>query len=381
MNKSGVVIIGVMIAVIGGFLTYGIFSGGDRLQTEDEFIEGIHETMGSVPVDLSSGTISSSGSMPKIELETQMFRLGFIENDRIAEREFTISNSGDAPLHINKITTSCGCTKGYAQDKVIAPGEEGVIRVTVDPSLVKGFYSAKMLTVHTDDPNRPAAQFNVIAFVDSEIDITPEHLDFGLVPSGKPGELRVHIAQRENDAFDIYEANVDSKEFSVVFTELPRETWADPDRREFEVLVTLSSDASPGFHSGKVMLTTNLKRTRSLFLPLYAKVHEDSFFFSPNSYIFSRAEPGGHYADVVSLNAEEVITVTDVKGAREDIKVSVSEKSTDTHVLFDLSTDPSIQEDSITDQWEISFEVGGESYTTPVSLTLRFPGLDKEHTD
>lgn len=42
---------------------------------------------------------------------------------------FTVTNTGDKPLIIEDVATSCGCTKGKEPDGPIAPGESDVIEV------------------------------------------------------------------------------------------------------------------------------------------------------------------------------------------------------------------------------------------------------------
>jgi len=69
---------------------------------------------------------------PVIALETQTLELGDVPNGEIAERVLTVRNEGDAPLVVDTVTTSCGCTTAALEPMTLAPGESGVLRVAFD---------------------------------------------------------------------------------------------------------------------------------------------------------------------------------------------------------------------------------------------------------
>ena len=51
--------------------------------------------------------------------------------DPVAERIGAVSNEGDAPLVVETVTTSCGCTTAVLEPMTIAPGESGILRITL----------------------------------------------------------------------------------------------------------------------------------------------------------------------------------------------------------------------------------------------------------
>ena len=58
--------------------------------------------------------------------------LGDMPNGEIAERELVVHNDGQAPLVVDTITTSCGCTTAVLEPMTIAPGTSGTLRITFD---------------------------------------------------------------------------------------------------------------------------------------------------------------------------------------------------------------------------------------------------------
>jgi len=65
----------------------------------------------------------------KIEFETMTLQFGTIEKGGNGVREFKFTNTGDAPLIITSVSSTCGCTIPEKPKKPIMPGESGVIKV------------------------------------------------------------------------------------------------------------------------------------------------------------------------------------------------------------------------------------------------------------
>lgn len=68
----------------------------------------------------------------KFEAETHDF--GKIPLNKPAVYTFNFTNTGDLPLIISKIETTCGCTVGEYTKTPIKKGENGFVKVTMTPS-------------------------------------------------------------------------------------------------------------------------------------------------------------------------------------------------------------------------------------------------------
>jgi hypothetical protein len=64
---------------------------------------------------------------PQINFKTMTIDYGTIENNSNGERIFIFSNSGNAPLIIKNVQSSCGCTVPKKTKGPIAPGESSEI--------------------------------------------------------------------------------------------------------------------------------------------------------------------------------------------------------------------------------------------------------------
>jgi hypothetical protein len=74
----------------------------------------------------------AAAGAPRIALETTTLALGDMPNGEIAEREVAVRNDGDAPLVVETVMTSCGCTTAALEPMTIAPGESGTLRIAFD---------------------------------------------------------------------------------------------------------------------------------------------------------------------------------------------------------------------------------------------------------
>ena len=79
----------------------------------------------------------SSG--PMISFDTETFDYGEITKGSDGVRTFTFENTGDAPLEIQGVRSSCGCTIPKKPEAPIAPGEKGEITVRYDTNRVGVF--------------------------------------------------------------------------------------------------------------------------------------------------------------------------------------------------------------------------------------------------
>ncbi len=68
----------------------------------------------------------------KIEFKTNVIDYGEISKGSDGVRTFQFTNTGNAPLIISKVSSSCGCTIPKKPDGPIQPGETGEIQVKYD---------------------------------------------------------------------------------------------------------------------------------------------------------------------------------------------------------------------------------------------------------
>ena len=87
-------------------------------------------------IGVLSLTINAQDKAAKIEFKTETIDYGTIEKGANGLRVFEFTNTGDAPLIISNVTSSCGCTvPSWTKDPVM-PKASGKIEVKYDTNRV-----------------------------------------------------------------------------------------------------------------------------------------------------------------------------------------------------------------------------------------------------
>jgi len=145
------------------------------------------------------GNFLLAGSGPKIKLKENSWDFGRVKQGKILTHIFIFNNTGNAPLVIKKVRTSCGCTAALVSEKEIAPGGKGEIKVRFDTRGYEGEVK-KYVYVETNDSQQPRVQLTVSARIDvpprPRIDLDRYSLDLGLLLESEEMKIRITIRNK-----------------------------------------------------------------------------------------------------------------------------------------------------------------------------------------
>jgi len=110
---------------------------------------------------------------------------------------FVLHNSGDTPLVINKVRSSCGCTAALVSEKIIQPGDEANLRVHFNSKHFQG-QVVKRVVVMSNDPQQQQRQFTLRANILSELVAEPMYLSLGAIQIGDQ-VVRTLILENKSD--------------------------------------------------------------------------------------------------------------------------------------------------------------------------------------
>lgn len=85
-------------------------------------------------IGLSIALLASacSAGRPQISAETTSFSFGEVVNGEIVSQTVSIANTGSAPLVVEAISTSCGCTEAELDAMSIPPGQSSSLTIHFD---------------------------------------------------------------------------------------------------------------------------------------------------------------------------------------------------------------------------------------------------------
>ena len=105
-------------------------------------------------VGMLSWGVSAQEKVAKIEFKSETVDYGEIERGSDGVRVFEFTNTGNAPLVISKVSSSCGCTIPKKPEAPIQPGETGEIQVKYDTNRVGPIRKAVTVISNADTPTK-----------------------------------------------------------------------------------------------------------------------------------------------------------------------------------------------------------------------------------
>ena len=106
----------------------------------------------------SEATAPQAATAPALSLATTTLPLGDVPNGQIVERDVVVTNTGGAPLVVESLTTSCGCTTATLDAMTIAPNATATLHIAFDSGAhgpdLRGELLRQVVLV-TNDPARP----------------------------------------------------------------------------------------------------------------------------------------------------------------------------------------------------------------------------------
>src|SRR3990170_6009278 len=107
--------------------------------------------------DASSASKTPGG--PVLWLDSKTIDLGIIAaGEETIVGTIPIMNDGDEPLEILKVDGPCSCFMGSSGDKLILPGQGGVITVNFDKNKIESGAVKRLVRLQTNDPKNELAR-------------------------------------------------------------------------------------------------------------------------------------------------------------------------------------------------------------------------------
>ncbi len=105
-------------------------------------------------VGLMALSVHAQDKKAKIQFKTETVDYGEIQKGSDGIRVFEFTNTGEAPLIISKVSSSCGCTIPKKPEEPIMPGKTGEIQVKYDTNRVGPIRKAITVISNADTPTK-----------------------------------------------------------------------------------------------------------------------------------------------------------------------------------------------------------------------------------
>ena len=150
-------------------------------------------------VFIGSGNFCFAGDGPKIQFKELKWDFGNKKEGAVLTHKFHFENTGNEPLIITRVRTSCGCAAAILSKKELNPGEKGEIQAKFD---TRGYYGEqnKFIYVESNDPTASVTQLMISASIEvppsPEIVLDSYATDLGLVLQGEEMRTEFNIRNR-----------------------------------------------------------------------------------------------------------------------------------------------------------------------------------------
>jgi len=98
------------------------------------------------------GLAQQANAQAKIEFKTDIIDYGEITKGSDGLRIFEFTNTGNAPLIVSNVKSSCGCTVPSKPDGPVAPGESSTIEVKYDTKRIGPIRKTVTVYSNADQP-------------------------------------------------------------------------------------------------------------------------------------------------------------------------------------------------------------------------------------
>ncbi len=243
------------------------------------------------------------GLQPKAVPVEEAKNFGTVAKGEAIEYSFKVRNNGKSDLVINDVKPSCGCTIGKF-DKVIKPGEEGKITLTIDTKAFSGPIS-KSAVVLTNDPAKPQFSLTLSAYVKPYVEVAPWGFFRiqGLVGEELTSDL---ILGSDEPAFKPVKVEVPHSYLSATLAPATeKERVEGKGKTQWKVTLKADKTSPVGIPSGEVKVITGIAKQPELVIKVSGIINE-SVGVLPSQVTFGTFDPKGgglsREIDVVNRN-------------------------------------------------------------------------------
>jgi hypothetical protein len=193
---------------------------------------------------------------------------GTIFQGESVRHKFIFTNTGSAPLTVEKVSSSCGCTAALASAKILAPGESGEIQATFDSTRFRGAIK-KTVYLYTNDPAQPLLHLYVKGNVREELALTPQMVNFGTLTPKKTAKTTVNLVNQGNREVRLKGLETTAPELTARLSA----TVIPPGGQVSVELMLTPKPGQPRF-SGYVLFKADGALSHDLRIPVYADLGE-----------------------------------------------------------------------------------------------------------
>jgi hypothetical protein len=208
---------------------------------------------------------------PEMSIDVSEYDFGKIQYGEKKTEEFNIKNTGDKPLQITKVRTSCGCTKAKVEDLFLLPNESTKLLVGFDTKGLSPGKTTKTVYIHSSDREREIYRIKVYAEVVRRISLTPDTLVAKLENFQEKVSLPMKVLNSSDQEITLKTSKIRGMIKNATLA--PKLVVAPPgEAKDFKVNITLPEADKVKYYKGDILLETNYPSEKNIIVSSFISV-------------------------------------------------------------------------------------------------------------
>ncbi len=211
---------------------------------------------------------------------------GVVAKGADARYRLTITNKYVQTVHIESVTTSCGCTAAKPSKDTLASRESAYVEIVMNTVRFDHDKNSSVI-VRFDAPLAAEVRIPIHAYIRTDVVLTPGSAEFGAVSQGVEQERKITISYAGRDNWSIRDVINKNKDLDVKLHEVGRGAG----RVNYELSVLLKPNAPVGALRGQLTLVTDDANSPQIPVLVEGKI-EPEFTVTPEVVSFNILTPG-----------------------------------------------------------------------------------------
>jgi hypothetical protein len=212
---------------------------------------------------LLGGPVASAQDWARRMFDHVEFNFGTIARGAKAEHRFTFENIYREDIHIQSVSSTCGCTKVSITRDLLKSLEKSEIVATIDTRSFMGHREAA-LKVKIDQPFPAEVILHVSCYIRSDVVVQPGVIDFGSVAQGSSVQRTASVDYAGRSDWRVTAVEVSNPHLDVQMIETAR----DLNQVKYHLSVKLRDNTPPGYIKDQLVLVTNDTNERTARVPV-----------------------------------------------------------------------------------------------------------------
>jgi hypothetical protein len=204
-----------------------------------------------------------AGTGPRASFDKDGHDYGRVMYGETVTEEFILTNTGDETLVIEKIKSSCDCTRAVKGSSEIPPNGNTKIVAAFDTTGLKPGRTKREIIVQTNDPQTPLTKLTLLAEVVRELTVDPPSLALRLPEEAAGATFSLKIKNLADKPCTVKGLQVPEGEIEAGMQ--PQVLVVEPHAtEELNITVKLPNEPDRNYYMGRMVLLTDHARESAI---------------------------------------------------------------------------------------------------------------------